>query len=235
MVETVKNVNTTQQKPPETFNLYNAPRNAAIGAGLGLVGTGTVGYMTKSFVDGDKLSDQFIKEVKKQFVDIHTPNPIGKKLYKDFLNLKEELNFVDIKNFLKNNRTIVEASFNESVEEIISYPPKAMYYFGELKSDFNQNIKQVLDRFPAMIESMFDKDKKKFIFNAKNSTTGPLSISPTCAESVCNAQNTPLGKSIISAERKIRGAQAFKWGAIGGLVAGSTAFIATKFAPKKQA
>lgn len=214
MVEAVKNVNTTQQKPPETFNLYNAPRNATIGAGLGFVGTGAAGYMTKSFVDGDKLSDQFVKEVKKQFVDIHTPNPIGKKLYKDFLNLKEELNFVDIKNFLKNNRTIVEASFGETVEEIISYPPKAMYYFGELKSDFNQNIKQILDRFPAMIESMFDMDKKKFVFNSKS---------------------TPLAKSIISAEHKIKGAQGFKWGAIGGIVAGSAAFIATKFAPKKQA
>lgn len=234
MVEAVNNTQQTQQKTT-TFNLYNAPRNAAIGTGLGLVGAGAVGYMTKSLVDGDKLSDQFVKEVQKQFIDIHTPNPLGKKLYKDFLNLKEELNFIDIKKFLKDNKTIVESTFGEFVDEIISYPPKAMYYFNVLKSDYAQNVKQFLDRFPSMLDNMFDMDKKKFIFNAKNSATGPLSISPTCAESEFNTKNTPLGKSIISAERKIRGAQAFKWGAIGGLVAGSTAFIATKFAPKKQA
>lgn len=208
----VEAVNNTKPKTT-TFNPYNPTRNTVLGSGVGLIGGGAIGYMTKSLVDGDKLSDKFVKEVQSQFVEQFIPSPFGKKLIKDFVNLKEELNFLDIKNFLKRNRTVVEATFGETVEDIVGYPPKAMYYFGELKSDFNENTKQLLDRLPNMVDSMFDVDKKKIVIANKE---------------------TPLAKSIISAERKIKGAQGFKWGAIGGLVVGSVAFVLSKFAPKKQ-
>ena len=206
MVESIGNV----QPQSVQVKKDNAGRNAAIAGGVGLVGGGATGYLTKQIFKDDKFTDEFVKETAKDFLAKVSDDKHERKVLQALYDIEDNPSIDTIKKFFKNNKKHLEKIGDESAIDILKKSDdEIMSAFLDLKTDFNENIKTTLDQIPDDLLNLFDKTKKKFVFpeGMKN-------------DEICKAAQHTM--------QKLKGKAGLIWGVTAGTVLGIGAFIASK-------
>lgn len=206
MVEGVNNIQTQNIQKKD-----NAVQNAAIAGGVGVVGGGTAGYMTKQIFKDDKFTDEFIKESKKQLVNTKTDDKNLRKIIINLFNMEDNPTIKSIKKFFRNNKAFFEQIDKEEFDNILKSEKKILDTFQQLKKGLNDEFSGNFDE----ISKFFDKNKKKFISSDK-------------------LKNNKLYQGVLKAQLKIKGKAGLIWGAATGAVLSIGTFIASKVGGNKQ-
>ena len=111
MVESINNVlNTTTETKKD-----NAGRNAAIAGGLGLIGGGATGYLTKQIYKDDKFTDEFIKNFRNEILNQACEDKADRKALKEMINLGDNPSIDELKKFMKKHLDFVKSK-NKNID-----------------------------------------------------------------------------------------------------------------------
>ena len=196
-------------------------RNAAIGAGVGLVGAGAAGYLTTSILDKEKnIKDEFIhKAVLLSAAD---------KDEKKYFNLSKLINSMDenssvssIKKTLEKMSNMQDSScvaFDENELNIIKNgsDDEIKNLFKEAKDMFSENYELLKDDIRSLIDEVYDKSSKKFTNQIDTLTEEGKAMLPKVKKLVTH----------------IKLKQAALFGGAGAVAAGVISYLATPRAKK---
>lgn len=198
-------------------------RNAAIGAGVGLVGAGAAGYLTTSILDKEKnIKDEFIhKAVLLSAAD---------KDEKKYFNLSKLINSMDenssvssIKKTLEKMSNMQDSScvaFDENELNIIKNgsDDEIKNLFKEAKDMFSENYELLKDDIGSFIDEVYDKSSKKFTNQIDSLTDNGKAMLPKV-------------KKLVT---QIKLKQAAIFGGIGAVFAGLVSYLATPSAKRQK-
>ena len=149
MVEGVNNVQTVPVQKAD-----NAGRNAVIAGALGVVGGGTAGYMTKQILKDGEFKDEFVKEVKKQVINILGEDKIDRKSLKALYNMEDNPAIDTVKKFLKQNKKFIEKVDDVKVADLLKKPDnEIMDYFNQINKAFSKALKTKFNDLPELMKS----------------------------------------------------------------------------------
>lgn len=137
-------------------NKNNTARNTAIGAGVGLVGGGTVGYITKSLIKDNEFTDEFVLSTVKKMAE-KSKDKESFNIVKKFLKFDENTPADKLKKFFAKNADTWKFGYNaEEINKMSEAQIKDV--FKELK----ELVKDRLDLSRLSIDKVYDVKTKKF-------------------------------------------------------------------------
>ncbi len=212
MVEGVNNVQTVPVQKAD-----NAGRNAAIAGALGVVGGGTAGYMTKQILKDGEFKDEFVKEVKKQVINILGEDKIDRKSLKALYNMEDNPAIDTVKKFLKQNKKFIEKVDDVKVADLLKKPDnEIMDYFNQINKAFSKELKAKFNDLPELMKSWLEKGQKTF-------------------KPVESLKDNKIYKGVLKAQKNLKGKAGLIWGVTAGAVLGIVTYIASKAGGTKQA
>lgn len=193
----------------------NRGRNAAIGAGVGLVGGGAAGYFTKSILKDGNFTDEFVnKTILAGAKDDQTKNVVNAA--RKISEIAEDAPVDKMKKVLsKFGESIAEAIgedkevFKKALTEGSDDEIKGM--FGTLKEGIGSLYETMKTQTVETLDSVYDKSAKKF-----------KDLASDAAEETKNALSE--AKKLV---RNIKLKPAAIYGAAAAVVAGLVAYAAT--------
>lgn len=147
----VNSVNTNKVE-----NNNHTVRNTAIGAGVGLVGGGTAGYLTKSLIKDNEFTDEFVLSTVKKMAE-KSKDKESFNIVKKFLKFDENTPTDKLKKFFAKNADTWEIGYKaEEINKMSEAQIKGV--FKELK----ELVKNRLDISRLSMESVYDTKTRKF-------------------------------------------------------------------------
>ncbi len=212
MVEGINNIQTQNIQKKD-----NAGRNAVLAGAVGAIGGGTAGYLTKQIIKDGEIKDEFVKETKKQVINILGENKAERKAVKALYNLEDNPAIDTVKKFLKQNKKFIEKIDDIKVADLLKKSDnEVMDYFNQINKAFAKELKTRLDELPELMQSWLEKGKKTF-------------------KPVESLKDNKMYKGVLKAQQKLKGKAGMIWGAAAGLVLGVGTYIASKTSGTKQA
>lgn len=201
----------------------NKNRNAAIGAGVGLVGAGAAGYLTTSILDKEKnIKDEFIhKAVLLSAAD---------KDEKKYFNLSKLLSSMDENSSVSSMKKMLGKMDNMQDSSSIAFDEKDLNIikngsddeiktlFKETKDMFCENYELLKDDIRSLIDEVYDKSSKKFTNQIDTLTEEGKAMLPKVKKLVTH----------------IKLKQAAIWGGTGAVCAGLVSYLATPSAKRQK-
>ena len=194
----------------------NKTRNAAIGAGVGLVGAGAAGYLTTSILDKDKnIKDEFIHKAVLQSAE--------SKDEKKYFNLSKLINSMDENSSVSSMKKTLEKMsnmqdlsslvFDENELNIIKNgsDDEIKNLFKDAKDMFGEKYELLKDDIRSFIDEVYDKSSKKFTNQLDSLTYNGKAMLPKVKKLVTH----------------IKLKQAAIFGGIGAVFAGLVSYLAT--------
>lgn len=137
-------------------NKNHTARNTAIGAGVGLVGGGTAGYLTKSLIKDNEFTDEFVLSTTKKMVE-KSKDKESFNIVKKFLKFDENTPTDKLKKFFAKNADTWKFGYNaEEINKMSEAQIKDV--FKELK----ELVKDRLDLSRLGMDRVYDVKTKKF-------------------------------------------------------------------------
>ena len=167
-------------------NLKNNTGLYAIGAGLVGAGAGVaVGYYTRPFLKYGAPTDEFVKKVNNNFVDILDEG--GKKRYFDGVEGLKKIDKVgnaeELKELCRNNELIKQFVMLDNIIDAIDEAG-----FEKVKPGIKEIFQIHMDARKEVIEETFalswDKNAKKFIHNAEKISKEEFEVVKKTARSI---------------------------------------------------
>ena len=190
-------------------------RNAAIGAGVGLVGGGAAGYFTKSILNDGNFSDEFVHKVAvANAADDNAKNALN--LTKKIAEMGDEKKKKKIKKVLTKVSEISADSLGtdkEAAKKVITEgsDDEIKTLFQTVKSAIDTTYEAVKNSISESLENVYDKAGKKF-----------KELPADAAE-----ETKKLFEAAKKTARNIKLKPAAIYGAAGAVVAGLAGFLAT--------
>ena len=211
MVEGVNNIQTQSIQKKD-----NAGRNAAIAGAVGAIGGGTAGYLTKQIIKDGEIKDEFVKEAKKQVINILGEDKADRKILKALYNMEDNPAIDTVKKFLKQNKKFIEKIDDIKVADLLKKPDnEIMDYFNQINKAFSKALKIKFNDLPELMKSWLEKGQKTF-------------------KPVESLKDNKMYKGVLKAQQKIKGKAGLIWGAATGAVLSIGTFIASKVGGNKQ-
>ena len=212
MVEGINNIQTQNIQKND-----NAGRNAVLAGAVGAIGGGTAGYLTKQIIKDGEIKDEFVKEAKKQVINILGENKAERKAVKALYNLEDNPAIDTVKKFFKQNKKFIEKIDDIKVADLLKKSDnEVMDYFNQINKAFTKELKTRLDNLPELMQYWMEKGKKTF-------------------KPVESLKDNKMYKGVLKAQQKLKGKAGMIWGAAAGLVLGIGTYIASKTSGTKQA
>ncbi len=202
----------------------NKTRNAAIGAGVGLVGAGAAGYLTTSILDKDKnIKDEFIHKAVLQSAE--------SKDEKKYFNLSKLINSMDENSSVSSMKKTLEKMsnmqdlsslvFDENELNIIKNgsDDEIKNLFKDANDMFGEKYELLKDDIRSFIDEVYDKSSKKFTNQIDTLTEEGKAMLPKVKKLVTH----------------IKLKQAALFGGTGAVAAGLVSYLVTPRAKKADA
>ena len=118
----------------------NTLRNTAIGTGVGLVGGGATGYLTKNILKNGELTDEFVKEYAHTMIETQEKSlDAGKdviKMVKECYDLGEDFSTSDARKFYKKYAKVAQID-DKTINAVLDQPDEK---FIEAMKEFRSRI-----------------------------------------------------------------------------------------------
>lgn len=206
----------------------NTNRNTAIATGVGAVGGGIAGYMSKNILKNGEFTDEFVKQANNNLFDVFYKDDPGKDLMKDLCNLGDEPNIKQSKKFLKKWEKDIE-SFPGEIQELLKKSDKEI--IAETKS-FRESLMLATSEngttFRESMDTIFTTAKKIYT-NHKNS----FKLHKDVVVNIDAIISKGL-KIFSNAEKSIKGKAGLIWGAAIGTTGGVATYILSKVFNHKE-
>ena len=190
----------------------NTKRNVAIATGVGAVGGGAIGYITKNVMKNGELTDEFTKKlIDNALKETYKGDKTTIKLTKDVLKLAENPTAETVKQLIKKHAKYFKLEGEKLAETLKEIDESVVEYF-------NKNIMPIKEKFEKTVEILTNSIKNNYDAKTKKFTI-----------------SNPEGAAFVNnAKRSIKGKAGLIWGAASAITLGFGTWVVSKVVDKKE-